>query len=201
MFEIGQWLYLISLKTDCRVVDKDSSWGKVQYEVVVPSDGSVRIVYEDDVSALSEVQDIKLEPHRISYICAATKINQLFTDFSEKKAIVAPARAGVIPLPHQIEALKKVMGSNPVRFLLADEVGLGKTIEAGLVMEEMKLRYQIKRILVLVPKSLALQWVSEMKIHFSEDFKLINGNDIEPLDRLFVAEGGAWNTTVSQRIL
>ena len=192
MFEIGQWLYLKSLKTDCRVIGIDPSWDRVQYEVFLPSDGSVRIVAEDEVTALSEIHDIKLEPHRISYICAATKINQLFTDFAEKKSIVAPARASVLPLPHQIEALKKVMGSNPVRFLLADEVGLGKTIEAGLVIEEMKLRYQIGRILVLVPKSLASQWVSEMKIHFSEDFKLINGNDIEPLDRLFVSEGGAW---------
>ncbi|MFA6846017.1 MAG: helicase-related protein, partial [Sphaerochaetaceae bacterium] len=128
---------------------------------------------------------------QITYICNATRIDQLLTS-DESKNVIAPARASLRPLPHQIAALKKIMSTSPIRFLLADEVGLGKTIEAGLVIEEMKLRYRIKRILVVVPKGLASQWVSEMHNHFSEEFKLINGNDVETLDRLFVSEGGAW---------
>lgn len=192
MYYIGQWLYLKTLREECLVVSTATTWDRNQYEVFVPKTKSIRSVAEDELELLSESQNISLEPHRLAFICSAIKIKQLFTDFAEKKSIVSPARSEIIPLPHQIEALKKIMSSNPIRFLLADEVGLGKTIEAGLVIEEMKLRYQIKRILVVVPKGLALQWVSEMRTHFSEDFKLINGNDIESLDRLFVAEGGTW---------
>ena len=192
MYSVGQWLYLKTLQQDCLIVSVSSLWERNQYEVFIPEINSTKCVVEEELQPISESQDISLEPHKLSYTCAAVKIKQLFTDFAEKKAIVSPARSEVIPLPHQIEALKKVMGANPIRFLLADEVGLGKTIEAGLVIEEMKLRYNIKRILIVVPKGLSLQWVSEMKLHFSEDFKLINGNEIEPLDRLFVSEGGAW---------
>lgn len=189
---VGQWLYLKTSQLDCLVLSTSTLWDKKQYEVFIPDINCTRFVEEDELEPISESQDISLEPYKLSYICAAIKIKQLFSDFAEKKAIVSPARSEVIPLPHQIEALKKVMGSNPIRFLLADEVGLGKTIEAGLIIEEMKLRYHIKRILIVVPKGLSLQWVSEMKLHFAEDFKLINGNEIESLDRLFVSEGGAW---------
>lgn len=60
-----------------------------------------------------------------------------------------------------------------VRYLFADEVGLGKTIEAGLVMRELKLRGLVKRILVCAPKGLVSQWVSEMQTHFNESFQLM----------------------------
>ena len=101
-------------------------------------------------------------------------------------------QSNVIPLPHQIAALKKVLSSSPPRYMLADEVGLGKTIEAGLVLKELKLRGLAKRILIVVPKGLAKQWQSEMRIHFNEEFQMINGDDIPNLDRLFASEGGAW---------
>jgi superfamily II DNA or RNA helicase len=57
--------------------------------------------------------------------------------------------------------------------ILADEVGMGKTIEAGLVLKELKLRGMVDRVLVLAPKSLLLQWVSEMDALFDETFDLV----------------------------
>jgi SNF2 family DNA or RNA helicase len=68
--------------------------------------------------------------------------------------LAAPIESSVIPLPHQIKALSKAVSSNSVRYLLADEVGLGKTIEAGLIMRELKLRGMVKRILIVAPKGL-----------------------------------------------
>jgi SNF2 family DNA or RNA helicase len=65
------------------------------------------------------------------------------------------------------------MHKDSVRLLLADEVGLGKTIEAGLIFKELKLRNLVKRVLVVVPKSLTTQWQEEMKLHFNEDFHLL----------------------------
>src|ERR1700675_1953863 len=65
------------------------------------------------------------------------------------------------------------MSGARVRYLLADEVGLGKTIEAGLILRELKIRGLARRILVVAPAGLVLQWQSEMKTHFNEDFRLI----------------------------
>ncbi|MHB9129932.1 MAG: DEAD/DEAH box helicase [Armatimonadota bacterium] len=85
----------------------------------------------------------------------------------------APLVSRVIPLPHQFRVLRQTMATFPVRKLLADEVGLGKTIEAGLVLKELKLRGMVERVLVLAPKSLQLQWIAEMERHFDEVFDLV----------------------------
>ena len=68
------------------------------------------------------------------------------------------------------------MQSTQNRFLLADEVGMGKTIETGLILKELKLRGDIKRVLVIVPKSSMLQWQNELKEHFN-DFPSIQSKE------------------------
>ncbi len=68
-----------------------------------------------------------------------------------------------------------------MRYLLADEVGLGKTIEAGLIIRELKLRGLVKRILIVAPKGLVAQWVQEMKNHFNEDFHLLIPGELSAL--------------------
>lgn len=98
--------------------------------------------------------------------------------------LLAPMESNVIPLPHQIHALSRAISGDRVRYLLADEVGLGKTIEAGLVMRELKLRGLVRRILVVSPNGIATQWVAEMQTHFSEQFQLVLGDDISTLQRL-----------------
>ncbi|MGG4398338.1 SNF2-related protein [Paenibacillus thiaminolyticus] len=72
----------------------------------------------------------------------------------------------VEPLPHQVETAKKVLHEMRGRAILADEVGLGKTIEAGLVLKEYLIRGLVKRALILVPASLVLQWVRELHHKF-----------------------------------
>jgi SNF2 family DNA or RNA helicase len=70
------------------------------------------------------------------------------------------------PLPHQIETAKKVLHQMRGRAILADEVGLGKTIEAGLVIKEYLVRGLVRKVLILVPASLVLQWVRELNQKF-----------------------------------
>ncbi|MGZ9585994.1 DEAD/DEAH box helicase [Paenibacillus marinisediminis] len=72
----------------------------------------------------------------------------------------------VEPLPHQLETAQKVLHEMRGRAILADEVGLGKTIEAGLVVKEYMIRGLVKRALILVPASLVLQWVRELNHKF-----------------------------------
>ncbi|TCS83995.1 DEAD/DEAH box helicase [Tepidibacillus fermentans] len=74
--------------------------------------------------------------------------------------------ANVTPFPHQIHTAKKVLNEMHGRAILADEVGLGKTIEAGLIMKEYLIRGLAKKILILVPASLVLQWTRELNQKF-----------------------------------
>ena len=130
----------------------------------------------------------ELEPDSLSYslpwlrfVSIAAKIK----DEVAKKNILAPYESSLIPLPHQVLVLEKVMQSMQNRFLLADEVGMGKTIETGLILKELKLRGEIKRILVIVPKSSMLQWQSELKEHFNEVFHLYDSDMITSMARTF----------------
>lgn len=70
------------------------------------------------------------------------------------------------PFPYQIETAKKVLNEMHGRAILADEVGLGKTIEAGLIVKEYLIRGLAKKILILVPASLVLQWTRELNQKF-----------------------------------
>lgn len=76
-------------------------------------------------------------------------------------------------LPHQIESTFIVANSLKPRFILADEVGLGKTIEAGLAVKELIFRRGLKKVLVVTPSPLLVQWQQEMKNKFNEDFEII----------------------------
>lgn len=72
----------------------------------------------------------------------------------------------VTPLPHQTETARKVLFEMRGRAILADEVGLGKTIEAGLILKEYLIRGLVRKVLILVPASLVLQWVRELNQKF-----------------------------------
>lgn len=89
---------------------------------------------------------------------------RLATDFDDLLALEHVN--GFTPLPHQVETAKKVLQEFHGRAILADEVGLGKTIEAGLVIKEYQLRGLARKILVLVPASLVLQWTRELNEKF-----------------------------------
>ena len=85
----------------------------------------------------------------------------------------------VDPLPHQLEAVYEHLLKAPtVRFLLADDAGAGKTIMAGLLFRELKLRGLIERVLVVCPANLAFQWQRELKEKFDEQFLVLKGSDI-----------------------
>ena len=85
----------------------------------------------------------------------------------------------VDPLPHQLEAVYEHLLKLPsVRFLLSDDAGAGKTIMAGLLIRELKLRGLIERVLVVCPANLAFQWQRELKEKFDEKFLVMKGSDI-----------------------
>ena len=81
-----------------------------------------------------------------------------------------PQLIGVVPFWHQIETVRKVLKQFRGRVLLADEVGLGKTIEAGMVLKEYAMRGMAERVLVLAPASLVGQWREELETKFGLAF-------------------------------
>src|SRR5216683_2927915 len=85
----------------------------------------------------------------------------------------------VDPLPHQLEAVyDHLLKLARVRFLLADDAGAGKTIMAGLLIRELKLRGLAERILIVCPANLAFQWQRELKEKFDEKFLVLQGSTI-----------------------
>lgn len=92
--------------------------------------------------------------------------------------------SGIIPLPHQLHVLNRAMETNNIRYILADEVGLGKTIEAGMIIRELKSRGLVSRILVVCPTGLVTQWASEMQEKFHEKFQVILPSDYDTIRRL-----------------
>ena len=102
----------------------------------------------------------------------------------------AVSLSGIRTLPHQIEAVYMKMLPQPrLRFLLADDPGAGKTIMAGLLIKELKLRQAIERCLILVPAPLTIQWQDELLRFFSEPFQIIHSaNDQQQLLNLWERE-------------
>jgi SNF2 family DNA or RNA helicase len=101
------------------------------------------------------------ERFQLALEAAETEIIPSFESIQSLKQI-----QGFRPLPHQIDVVKRVINEMCGRAILADEVGLGKTIEAGLFLKEYLVRGLVKRALILVPSSLVLQWTRELNQKF-----------------------------------
>ena len=94
------------------------------------------------------------------------------------------SNARIEPALHQVYVANRVVSKNPrPRMILADEVGLGKTIEAGLVIKELRARGLIERVLVITPASLTIQWQQELRSKFNENFEVIDGAGVKFLSR------------------
>jgi superfamily II DNA or RNA helicase len=86
----------------------------------------------------------------------------------------APFRSGANVEAYQLEPLRRALQSSRTNLLLADDVGLGKTIEAGLVIQELLLRHRARSVVIVCPPSLALKWQDEMREKFGLDFVIVN---------------------------
>jgi len=175
---MGDWYYSPDHGQLCQVIETQALWGETICRVWLPGrDSVVRI----PASRLKSPESAGTgSPDNIAYIAAAARVADALT----QDVLLAPIESSVIPLPHQIRALSRAIANDRVRYLLADEVGLGKTIEAGLILRELKLRGLVKRTLVIAPKGLVSQWVSEMRFHFGETFQLVLPEDIKTLRRI-----------------
>lgn len=177
MFKTGDYVF-DSKNNDCvQIVDASTVWSFVSYKVFNPITGAVYKLPANAVS--SEVHKDNTNEYYLRYVAMLAKIKN-----ETSEGILTKLSSGIIPLPHQLYVLNRAVSNNSVRYILADEVGLGKTIEAGLIIKELKARGLIKRVLVVCPTGLVTQWNLEMQEKFGEKFNVIMPQDYDTIRKI-----------------
>ena len=102
---------------------------------------------------------------------------------ADDKALQSPFRSGIEIDEYQLDPVVRALSMPRVNLLIADDVGLGKTVEAGLVVQEMILRHRVRSVLIICPSSLQVQWQEEMRDKFGLEFRIIDSETISQLRR------------------
>lgn len=177
MHATGDFVFDTIEKANVQVLEKIEAWGYTSYKVFNPATGRVYKANEEQLS--SSGSTMRYDENYLRYVTLLSKIkNETAGGFLSSLA------SGIIPLPHQLHVLNRAMETNNIRYILADEVGLGKTIEAGMIIRELKSRGLVSRILVVCPTGLVTQWASEMQEKFHEKFQVILPSDYDTIRRL-----------------
>ena len=175
-FNTGNWVWHKAEKEPVKILEIDNKWG---YKSFVVWSESKKQSFPINYDAVDTLTNSVISNNQLIYQTSAARIIEAYSN----ENILSPVESKVIPLPHQINVLNRVLQSkDSIRFLLSDEVGLGKTIEAGLILKELKIRGAVSRILILVPRGLMIQWVQEMKNKFDENFKIIEPQEFSKFD-------------------
>jgi SNF2 family DNA or RNA helicase len=148
---------------ECRVRRPD---GTLEEAVISPAEAAT--LFGTDREAPTAIKPADAE--RLRLLIESARIRLAYAHDRQ----FAVSLSGIRTLPHQIEAVYQAMLPQPrLRFLLADDPGAGKTIMAGLLIKELKLREALERILILCPAPLTIQWQDEMLRWFGESFDII----------------------------
>jgi ATP-dependent helicase HepA len=166
------------------VADRNEVGGRMFYEVTLP--GNVRRTITEDglrpavfTDPMERLRAGQLDSARSTNLRLAASRLLLAHQFDELSAL---SNSRVEIKPHQVAVVHRVATSFPHRFILADEVGLGKTIEAGLLIKELKARGVANRVLVIAPSGIVSQWQFELKTKFNEVFAHYNRDTIRFLE-------------------
>ncbi len=112
---------------------------------------------------------------------------------ADVRLLQAPFRSGVTIEDYQLEPVARAVSAPRVNLLLADDVGLGKTIEAGLVAQELLLRHRAKRIMIVCPAGLTVKWRDEMFEKFGLDFTIVDSERCARVRRDFGSAANPFN--------
>ena len=177
MFQIGDFVFDTSASANVQILERISAWGYVSYRVFNPSTGVVYKVSEEQLT--TNEGSNSYDENYLRYVTLLSKIKN-----ETAGGLLSSLASGIIPLPHQLHVLNRAMETNTIRYILADEVGLGKTIEAGMIIKELKARGLVQRVLVVCPTGLVTQWATEMQEKFHEKFNIILPSDFDTIRRL-----------------
>ncbi|MEV5987176.1 DISARM system SNF2-like helicase DrmD [Streptomyces sp. NPDC052051] len=111
---------------------------------------------------------------------------------ADKTALQAPFRSGVEIQDYQLDPVVRALSMPRTNLLIADDVGLGKTVEAGLVMQELMLRHRARSMVIVCPAGLTLQWRDEMRDKFGLDFRIVDTKMLRELRRAAGPYANPW---------
>ena len=111
---------------------------------------------------------------------------------ADVRALQAPFRAGIQIEDYQLEPVTRALRSPRVNLLVADDVGLGKTVEAGLVAQELVLRHRARRIVIVCPADLTAKWQREMAEKFGMGFQIVDSDALKELRRSHGVRANPW---------
>lgn len=177
VLEVGKFAFDSSNGASVQILERIEAWGYVSYRVFNPASGQVYKLAEDQLKENGGTN--AYDENYLRYVVLLSKIKN-----ETAGGLLSSLASGVIPLPHQLHVLNRAMENNNIRYILADEVGLGKTIEAGMIIKELKARGLIQRTLVVCPTGLVTQWAAEMQEKFHEKFNIILPSDYDTIRRL-----------------
>lgn len=112
---------------------------------------------------------------------------------ADQKALQSPFRSGIEIEDYQLDPLVRALRMPRVNLLIADDVGLGKTIETGLVVQELLLRHRARSVLVVCPAGIQLQWQQQMWDKFGLEFRIIDTEALKVLRRKRGLHVNPWN--------
>lgn len=181
MFNTGDFVFDIVAGANVQVLERIEMWGYTSYKVFDSTTGQIYKATEEQLNKGGSV--VQYDENYLRYVTLLAKIKN-----ETAGGFLSALSSGIIPLPHQLHVLNRAMETNNIRYILADEVGLGKTIEAGMIIKELKSRGLVQRVLVVCPTGLVTQWASEMQEKFHETFQVILPSDYDTIRRLTDAE-------------
>lgn len=118
---------------------------------------------------------------------------------ADRKQLAAPFRSGIAIEDYQLDPVVRSLDMAHVNLLIADDVGLGKTIEAGLVIQEMIVRHRARTVIIVCPASLQIKWQTEMREKFGLEFKIVDTAYLRELRRKRGIHVNPW--TASPRLI
>ena len=181
MFNTGDFVFDTVAGANVQVLERIERWGYTSYKVFDSATGQVYKATEEQLNKGGSA--VQYDENYLRYVTLLAKIKN-----ETAGGFLSALSSGIIPLPHQLHVLNRAMETNNIRYILADEVGLGKTIEAGMIIKELKSRGLVQRVLVVCPTGLVTQWASEMQEKFHETFQVILPSDYDTIRRLTDAE-------------
>ncbi|MBD3211691.1 MAG: hypothetical protein GF311_03710, partial [Candidatus Lokiarchaeota archaeon] len=159
--------------------------GVISYEVILPNGKKTQIFESEIIKSYSSPIDeiIHVEEFSSPKAFHLKYLANLYYSYYTSHQIKCITNSRLSLMPHQINVAYRLSQKLYPRMLLADEVGLGKTIEAGIYIKEMIARNLADRILIIVPATLVGQWKFEMENKFNIEFTIYDGKKVKKLNK------------------
>jgi len=148
-----------------------------ELQVLWELEAGARVFEKENLPEVREFDD----PARLDAFLDAVRWGAVSS--ADVKALQSPFRSGIEIEDYQLDPVVRALQMPRVNLLIADDVGLGKTIEAGLVLQELILRHRVRTALVLCPASLQVQWQEQMRDKFGLEFRIIDSAALKDLRR------------------